>query len=74
MTTIMQHVTATAHGPNFHPFVSGCTCGWVGPERSCFQTAEADRMKHAAEASKVPMTLPVGFKDWHQRVAEDEAA
>jgi len=75
-----EHTTAIAHGANYLPFISGCTCGWVGPQRQCYQSAACDGLVHvkqvraaARQAGWASMVLPAGFKDWHQRLAEHEA-
>jgi hypothetical protein len=78
-TTNTAHVTAIAHGANYLPFIGGCTCGWVGPFRQCYQSAGCDTLVHLRDAKQAQqhaawasMVLPAGFKDWHQRLAEHE--
>ena len=66
----MTHVTATAFGADFLPFIGGCSCGWVGGHRQTLQAAVADTIEHK-RSSAWNMTLPAGFVDWPGQLQED---
>lgn len=47
----MKHITAHAGSGNL--FVAGCTCAWVGPQRSLLQAALTDRLRHERDSAQV---------------------